>query len=135
MEQSGFEEQRHTADWALRVWAADLNGIFEQAARGMYRLMGVEPAEEPRAARELEISAADAESLLVAFLSELLFLLEQEQLVFDDFDLECSPTHVSARLSGVPCVRIAKEIKAVTYHKLQIQETSTGLEVLIVFDV
>jgi len=31
---SGFEEIRHTADWALRVWAPDLSTLFTQAAQG-----------------------------------------------------------------------------------------------------
>ena len=135
MEQSGFEENRHTADWSLRIWAADRNGILEQGARGMYMLMDIQREGGPRAERELEISAQDIESLLVAFLSELLFILEQEGLVFDSFDLETSPTHVSARLSGVPCLSIGKEIKAVTYHKLAVKETLQGMEVTIVFDV
>lgn len=135
MEPTGFEEHRHTADWALRVWAPDMAGLLEQAARGMYLLMGVERRDEPRAERELEISAPDPESLLVSFLSELLFILEQEYLVFDSFDIEAGTSHVSARLGGAPCSAIAKEIKAVTYHKLNVQETAKGLEVTIVFDV
>lgn len=135
MEPYGFVEHRHTADWALRVWAPDLSGILEQAARGMYVLMGVEQRDEPRSERELEISAPDPESLLVSFLSELLFILEQENLVFDSFDMEASGRHVSARLSGVPCSVIDKEIKAVTYHKLNVEQTAQGFEVTIVFDV
>lgn len=112
-----------------------MSAILEQAARGMYQLMGVQKQDAPRTERELEISARDPESLLVSFLSELLFLLEQESLVFDTFDIEAGTGHVSARLHGTPCSAIDKEIKAVTYHKLNVQETSQGLEVTIVFDV
>ena len=135
MGESGFEERRHTADWALRVWAPDLNGILEHAARGMYSLMTIERDVSPRAVREVEISAPDREGVLVNFLSELLFLLDQEGLVFDTFDLEASPTHVSARLEAVPALSIGKEIKAVTYHKLALVESPQGLEVTLVFDV
>lgn len=123
------------ADWALRVWAPDMSGILEQAARGMYQLMGTEQHAGPTAERDLEIAAPDPESLLVSFLSELLFLLEQENLVFDRFTIEASAGRVSARLGGAPRSAIAKEIKAVTYHKLNVKETSQGLEVTIVFDV
>ena len=31
----GFEEIRHTADWALRVWASNLSELLTEAARGM----------------------------------------------------------------------------------------------------
>ena len=30
---SGFQERPHTADWALDVWAPDLIGLLQQAAR------------------------------------------------------------------------------------------------------
>ena len=36
----------HTADWELEVWAEDLSGLLEEAAGGMYELMGVEVSEE-----------------------------------------------------------------------------------------
>ncbi|MFA5873569.1 MAG: archease [Anaerolineales bacterium] len=36
-----YEELPHTADWCLRVWAADMAGLFAEAARGMNALSGV----------------------------------------------------------------------------------------------
>ena len=65
----GFEEISHTADWALRVWADDLEGLFAEAARGMNALSGAQLAEGPKVKRTFEAEAPDAESLLVAFLS------------------------------------------------------------------
>jgi SHS2 domain-containing protein len=38
-------------------------------------------------------------------------------------------------VEGAPIQTQSKEIKAVTYHNLEIRETSRGLEVSIVFDV
>ena len=37
----GYREIEHTADWELKVWAPDLRGLLEQAARGMYALSGI----------------------------------------------------------------------------------------------
>ena len=65
----GFEEKAHTADWALRVWADDLEGLFAEAARGMYALSGAQLAEGPQVKRSFAAQSADAESLPVAFLS------------------------------------------------------------------
>ena len=39
--ESGFLELPHTADWAVRVWAADLPALFAAAANGMNSLAGV----------------------------------------------------------------------------------------------
>ncbi len=133
--EAGFQEIEHTADWELHVWAPDLKGLLEQAARGMYQLSGMRLADEPRLHRSLDIQAADAESLLVRFLSELLYFGDQEGLGFDSFDLSLENLHLKADLGGARHISSDKEIKAVTYHRLKVRQTGQGLEVNIVFDV
>jgi SHS2 domain-containing protein len=132
---AGFQEIAHTADWELYVWAADLNTLLEQAARGMYSLMATRLQSSPRQRRGFEIHYLDNESLLVSFLAELLLLSELENLGFDTFDLQIESERLIADLSGAPIESIAKEIKAVTYHNLAIRNTASGLEANIVFDV
>ncbi len=131
----GFREVPHTADWELEVWGPDLPALLEQAARGMCALAGVRLAPAGRITRSLELQAADPESLLVSFLSELLFFGWQENLGFDTFELELDDLHLNASLQGAPIAEQAKEIKAVTYHKLAIQPGPRGLAAHIVFDV
>ncbi len=135
-ESAGYQEIEHTADWELHVWAPDLGALFEQAALGMSALSGTRLQDKPRLFRSLELSAKDLESLLVSFLEELLFLSEQEQIGFDVFDsIKLNNNRVQLRLEGAPILSQSKEIKAVTYHNLQIRETVQGYEVNIVFDV
>ncbi|HEX7542333.1 MAG TPA: archease [Anaerolineales bacterium] len=135
-----FEELSHTADWSLRVWAADLAHLFVETARGMNALAGIKLAEKPRVRHTFSASAPDTESLLVSFLSELVYHTEQDNLAFDDFDLSIDledgqPGRLSAILRGAPILSLDKAIKAVTYHNLQIQQTARGYEIEIVFDV
>jgi SHS2 domain-containing protein len=132
---SGFEELPHTADWALRVWAADLPALFAQAVRGMNALSGAQAAPGPRLRRNFAAVAPDLESLLVLFLSELVYAAEQEHLVFDAFEIDLHGFELKASLSGAPILSLNKSIKAVTYHNLQIRHTEAGFEVEIVFDV
>ncbi|MGD0750898.1 MAG: archease [Anaerolineales bacterium] len=132
---SGFEELPHTADWALRVWAPNLPNLFAQAAQGMNSLAGVQPAPGARLSRVFEAKGSDLESLLVLFLSELVFLAEQEHLVFDAFEISLNGLELKANMSGAPVLSLNKPVKAVTYHNLQIRTTPAGFEVEIVFDV
>ncbi len=132
---AGFREIEHTADWQLEVWAPELAGLLEQAARGMYSLAGVRLKSEPLILRSFEVSARDAEILLVRFLSELLYIQEQEGLGFDRFELELRDYNLAARLSGAPLASVGKEIKAVTYHNLEVRTNPQGLNASIVFDV
>jgi SHS2 domain-containing protein len=135
-----FEELPHTADRCLCVWAKDLTLLFEDSARGMNELAGFKLADNSQATRTFSTSAGDTESLLVSFLSELVFYSEQEQIAFDHFILsidlgEAQSCHLSANLRGASILSTEKPIKAVTFHNLQILQTERGYETEIVFDV
>ena len=132
----GFRENAHTADWELEVWAPDLPGLLEQAARGMYSLAGVRLQTGMLQTRVIKLHAEDAESLLVRFLNELLWLEQEQGLGFDRISISIDDQlKLKAKLSGSPITTLDKEIKAVTYHNLAVQTTSQGLRVKIVFDV
>ena len=132
----GFREHAHTADWELEVWAPDLPSLLEQAARGMYVLSGVQLQAGSRQTCSITLHGEDAESLLVRFLSELLWLEQEEGLGFDDFSIAVdSQFNLQAELRGSAIVNLDKEIKAVTYHNLAVQTSEQGLRVTIVFDV
>jgi SHS2 domain-containing protein len=131
----GHREIEHTADWELEVWAPDLPGLIEEAARGMYELMGAVVSEEDRCHRQFEMTADDREQLLVSFLEELLFIAESENLGFDGFLLNLVVDGLSALLEGGSMVSRDKEIKAVTYHNLEIEENERGVKTRIIFDV
>ena len=131
----GFEEIPHTADWAIRVWAEDLAGLLVESASGMYALSGAVQAQDPRVTRRLEIESADAESMLVTFLSELLYYAEQENTAFDQFDIQLKDDRLKVDMQGAPLISLSKAIKAVTYHNLSIERTERGMEAVIVFDV
>jgi SHS2 domain-containing protein len=143
----GFEEISHTADWSARVWAPDLPLLFVEAARAMNSLSGTVIANSPRVTQTFETEGPDSESLLVAFLSELLYFQEQENLAFDVFDLRVATQHVhrtafaavqvwlKVAMDGAEIETVEKAIKAVTYHNLKIEKTLRGFETTIVFDV
>ena len=134
--QMGFREVAHTADWELEVWAPDLTCLLEQAARGMYAISGTRLQPDQNCHRTFDLHALDAESLLVRFLTELLWLGQQEGLAFDSYWLTLEPGWVlHIELGGAPIASQEKEIKAVTYHNLVIRRIHKGLAVNSVFDV
>lgn len=138
---AGYLEIDHTADWELEVWAEDLPGLLEQAARGMYALSGARLQPGTSEARSFSIRAADAESLLVRFLSELLYYGQQTGVGFDRYVLILNHPaageqfELHATLEGSPLLSVDKEIKAVTYHNLAVRQEAGELRVHVVFDV
>ena len=131
----GFEEISHTADWSVRVWAQDLPALFAEAARAMNALSGTVISRAARVKRTFESEAPDAESLLVSFLSELVYSQEQENLAFDIFKVEVSSKTLEVAMEGAQIASLDKAIKAVTYHNLKINKTNEGFDTTIVFDV
>jgi SHS2 domain-containing protein len=132
---AGYEEVRHTADWALRVWAPDPVELMRQAAAGMQALMGVKLTDKEQQRKPIDCSAGDLESLLVAFLNEILYWIESEGIACEEFDLALD----GCRLSGTAICRkissLEKEIKAVTFHNLAVRKKDDLFETTIVFDV
>jgi len=131
----GFREIEHTADWELEVWAPDIPALLVQAAHGMYALVDTRLENENTIIRNLTIQADDYEELLVSFLTELIFIAEDEGLGFYQYDLRIDDDLLRAELHGKPIETQNKEIKAVTYHNLSVIETSNGYTTNIVFDV
>lgn len=136
---AGFREMDHTADWELELWAPKLEGIIEQAARGMYEMSGLSYSGEVQASRRLEIAQPDRETLLVRFLSELLYFLQTDQLAFERFDFEVRDGEeapvVSIFAMGRPVASMEKEIKAVTWHNVAVDKTDDGYTGRVTFDV
>jgi SHS2 domain-containing protein len=134
-----FEEIPHTADVSLHIWASDLASLFSDAASGMYSLLVPDVGISPIENRSISISAPDPESLLVSFLSELVYLAEREQLIFKDVWVNIIDDKSSCRLTGTmtgfALGSLTKIIKAVTYHNLRIQKSDDRWDVTIVFDV
>lgn len=132
----GFAEVEHTADVALRVWGEDLACLFASAARGMAWLITDPDAVPQTVTHAVELAAGDAETLLVTWLGELLYLNEREGVVLTVFDLEeVTPTCLRGKARGGPAPAIRYHIKAVTFSDLRIQPGPCGLETTVVFDV
>jgi SHS2 domain-containing protein len=132
----GFQEVEHTADWAYRIWAPDFPSLFWQAAQGLYTLVHLEVVQIPRLKRTVELQGFDYESLLVAWLNELLSFHQLENLGFDYIQIHHLDGHIlQASLEGGAVCRWQKDIKAVTYHNLAIIATDQGLEATLVVDV
>jgi SHS2 domain-containing protein len=132
-----FEEIEHTADVALRVRGQSWNQLLQNAALGMASLIH-NPSEVYGEVIErlVDVFAEDPEGLLVEWLSELAYLAETESLVFDSCEFKkVDKTRISALVQEKKVRELKTHIKAVTYHHLQVLETSSGFEATVVFDL
>ncbi len=137
-----FERIDHTADVGLRLLAPTEADLFVTAVAGLHALWGL-PAPEPPAGaptEPLEVHGADIESLLVAWLNELIFQATaagrvaasvQEPCLADGrfrAEVAWQPVQWDTSVDGA-------DIKAATYHTVHVTETAEGFTTTIIFDV
>jgi len=125
------------ADAGLRVSANSIEELFEDAARGMFAIISGEKPPGWDETRRIHLEAVDRESLLVDWLSELLYLLEVKLFWTIEPDVKIEGETLEASIGGVKMEGTVSgtEIKAVTYHMLEIHESGGRFETDIFFDL
>ncbi|MEA3403848.1 MAG: archease [Armatimonadota bacterium] len=139
MEGAGHESIEHTADLAIRAWAPDLAGLIEQAAEGMIEFIVARRVDAERTV-QVEGQGETPEDLLVDCLREVLLLIELEGLVPMRAEVAAVEEGRATLMVGAVALERAREvlqedIKAVTYHGLEIDEADDVLQAEVVFDV
>ena len=133
-----FEILNHTADVGIIAYGADINEAFANAAKGLFSLITELDDVEEMTHRDIELTAPDQESLLVAWLNELIYLFDVENIVFKRFDItRLDSTHLRARSYGHRVesgYELKTGVKAATYHMLKIDQ-SDGSRVQVLFDI
>jgi SHS2 domain-containing protein len=135
MASHGYQEVDHTADIALKVWGEDFQTLLRQAAYGLYDLMGIVPDDQTPVAGYFVLLQDSLETILVDFLSELIFLAEEKNQVFDSFSFDEQDDELTVGMAGQEILSQERYLKAVTFHDLAVRQTDCGCEVTITFDV
>lgn len=136
----------HTADARVECRAGTFTGLLETAAAALYALALRNVRCERAVTRVIEAAGGDREEVLVSWLQELLFLLDTQCFVAVACEWQDAPAvHPAAlpalrfpvRVTGYVCApdERAEEVKAVTYHGMEVQDTQCGCMARIVFDL
>jgi SHS2 domain-containing protein len=135
----GYESIEHTADKAIRAWGDDYAELLKQAALGT--IAQIVDASEVSGSdnRTIRAEADGREILLHHLLKELLYLVEDDDLVpVDVVSVQSDGEEAVMEVFVVP-LEAAKEhllglLKAVTYHDLAIEPHEYGLVTTVTFD-
>jgi len=134
----------HTADVGFEVEAGSLPALFEGAAKGLLQVMFEGPLEaEPGDEHRLRLEAEGLETLLVRWLDELVYLAQTrgEVPLETKVSLDRTPAgwRLEASLATAPFDRVADrfagEVKATTYHGLEIKQTGDRYRARVILDV
>ena len=135
-----MREIDHTADVGIEVEAMTPEQLFGRAAYAMFWLIADVESTRSVVNIPIVIEAGDREELMVKWLSELNYRHQVDGLVFSHFVID---ELNDGRLVGVASgeaisgghPQIHCELKAVTYHGLEIQCGEGGCRARVIFDI
>lgn len=135
-----YRQFEHAGDIGLEVFAPNMVMLYENAAMAIYDIMT--DFQQIKAVKpfNIQVSGENSEELLVAWLAELNFYTQSDFRVFCKFEiLQLTHNHLSARVWGekIDLKRhpIRLEIKAITFHQLEIIQKSDGIQARIILDI
>jgi len=134
-----YEVIDHTADIGIVAYGRDLRALFSNAAAGMLSLMIKTDATGHGVKRTISLKAEDNETLLIEWLNELLYIIYTERQVLYKFDIVVDKGRLTAKCAGQRLEpeshRFIREIKAATYHDLEIVNQGGEYSARIIFDI
>jgi len=135
-----FEVLDHTADIGLIVYGGNLKALFENAGEAFFHLITDLRKVRRRTERRINIGGESLERLMVDWLGELLYLHDVENLLFKGFKVESvGEDGLQAVAKGEPFqegVHVIKtEVKAVTYHRIEVREEKGRWRAQIILDL
>lgn len=139
-DKSDFSIIDHTADLGIRVRGKSLKDLFERAAISMIQIMIKGNRGEKTNTVKLSVPGEDLADLMVRWLGEILYFFEGEGEVVTTVSIDSiSPTRLDATLKTVPfdpnLHEVICEIKAVTYHQIQVSRKDDHWETTVIFDL
>jgi len=143
-----FELVQHTADLQIIVHGKTLTDLFKNAVIAMFQSIkpeaknctynsdGLLQCTVLSIKRNVVVNAPTREDLLIDFLSQALYLCDVHNEVYLDVEIkQFTENTITAMLFGTKITGFENEIKAVTYHDLNVQQKDGEWQANIVFDI
>ena len=138
--EAGYRILDHPADLGIEARGNTLAEAFEQAACGLVSVIVDPDSVRPVESRAVIIEAGDHQQLLVRWLTEVLYLYDGLKFVPRDFRIErVSSRLLEAQVRGEPFDRLRHavrlDVKAITYHQLEIRRRGSGHGLQVFLDI
>ncbi|QDU98482.1 hypothetical protein Pla8534_63510 [Lignipirellula cremea] len=125
-----YEVFEHTADLGLRIEAPQRNELYAEAGLGLFSLITRLDQVRPLQETAFEVVGQEPAYLLFDLLNELLFRFETQALLVSQIEVTEHDDGLSVLCRGETCDRerhdLHHEVKAITYHGLQIGPAPQG---------
>ncbi len=126
-----IEQINHTADIAVRVFAPSMEDLIRECIRSVQYLCRCEVEENAVLTVTYEIKE-NVEDSIFDMLNDVIYHLDVENILPSTIDVQGNSVKVFyGKFKGKP----ALELKALTYHRLEVKKNNDVFETFLVFDV
>lgn len=130
----------HTADFGVQAYGRTLAQVFEHAAFALYDLITDTGILIGNQTMPLAVTGDDPDDLMMNWLRELLYLWSGSERLVKSAKIQKMTAY---EINAILCYDrydpekhvIKNEIKAVTYHQIQVERLPRGWEARVIFDV
>jgi len=135
-----YEIIDHTADSGIRVFGKDAEELFARAGTALFEQITDSGRIVPQTQHHVTVSGIDWPDLMVNWLRELLYLWTGRELLVVGVEIDKLVEFSLAATVGTVTYNpkhhmILSEIKAVTYHGIDVSHRPLGWEATIIFDI
>ncbi|MEE9449680.1 MAG: archease [Ignavibacteriaceae bacterium] len=138
-----YKQIDHTADIAFEVSGNSLEELFKASSKAWLTSVIDVTTFSQSENKKIKLSSYSKEQLLVDFLSELNFYLFTKKWLcysVDDLSIvrKMDDWSLSASLTGNNInfkINLKQEIKAITFHQMNIKKSGNVFSTLLVFDI
>lgn len=138
MKNKSYKILEHPADVRVQAFGKTKEELFANAMAGMGAVLRPKlESSKFEVRREIKLESLELNSLLVDFLSEVLYLVQTNKEVYSDIKFtKFSDKELEGELTGNKVESFGEDIKAVTHHGLEIKGNKDGLyEAIILLDI
>jgi len=122
----------HTGDIGFEVRAPSIEELFRRAAQGLYGILVERPPATGDATEEIDLRETEPDLLLRAFLARRCIIAAFDDLRVGDGRLQARG---AAAAFDPKTHGLRTELKAVTYHRLEVRQDGPGWFARVIFDV
>jgi len=128
-----YEYLEHTADLKIKATGKTLDEALSESAKAVFEAIAGKSKVGSSVEKNFTVIVKEPQTLVHDFLQQLIYLFATEHIIFSEFNLtlkEAIGYKLTVKAKGEPYDpkkhKLMKEVKAVTYHDMRVQEEDDG---------
>ena len=135
-----FRFLNHTGDLGMEIYGQSLIDLFENAGQALFAVITNPSKVEEKIGKKIGLNYDDLETLMVDWLGQLLYLHEVEGLLFRRFEVSSiGDGRFEASAWGEVFEErkhvVRTEVKAVTFHQLEVRQRGDRWQARVILDL